>query len=57
MVSFLDDPNQHNNTITMDMINAQIQKATAITAKLSAMDQAISSMPAFFNKVAILLFS
>ncbi|KAF8947646.1 COP9 signalosome complex subunit 3 [Haplosporangium gracile] len=50
MVSFLDDPNQHNNTITMDMINAQIQKATAITAKLSAMDQAISSMPAFFNK-------
>ncbi|KAG0068254.1 COP9 signalosome complex subunit 3 [Linnemannia elongata] len=50
MVSFLDDPNQHNNTITMDMINTQIQKATAITAKLSAMDQAISSMPAFFNK-------
>ncbi|KAF9911210.1 hypothetical protein EC991_004434 [Linnemannia zychae] len=50
MVSFLDDPNQHNNTITMDMINAQIQKATAITAKLTAMDQAISSMPAFFNK-------
>ncbi|KAG0372137.1 hypothetical protein BGX24_000681 [Mortierella sp. AD032] len=50
MVSFMDDPNQHNNTITMDMINAQIQKATAITAKLTAMDQAISSMPAFFNK-------
>jgi COP9 signalosome complex subunit 3 len=54
MVSFLDDPNQHNNTITMDMINAQIQKATAITAKLTAMDQAISSMPAFFNKVRLL---
>lgn len=56
MVSFLDDPNQHNNTITMDMINTQIQKATAITAKLSAMDQSISSMPAFFNKVLSFFF-
>ncbi|KAI7831267.1 hypothetical protein BC939DRAFT_438064 [Gamsiella multidivaricata] len=50
MVSFLDDPNHHNNTGTMDMINSQIQKATAITSSLVAMDQAISSMPAFFNR-------
>ncbi|KAG0207963.1 hypothetical protein BGX28_000976 [Mortierella sp. GBA30] len=50
MVSFLDDPNQHNNTSTMDKINAQMQKATAITSRLVAMDQAISSMPAYFNK-------
>lgn len=51
MVSFLDDPNHHDNTITMDMINAQIQKATEITAKFVKMDQTISSMPQFFNKV------
>ncbi|KAG0331964.1 COP9 signalosome complex subunit 3 [Podila horticola] len=50
MVSFLDDPNHHDNTITMDMINAQIQKATEITAKFVKMDQTISSMPQFFNK-------
>ncbi|KAG0245834.1 hypothetical protein BGX31_005936 [Mortierella sp. GBA43] len=52
MVSFLDDPNHHNNTETMDKINVHIQKATAITANLVAMDQAISSMPAYFNKGA-----
>ncbi|KAG0351152.1 COP9 signalosome complex subunit 3 [Podila minutissima] len=50
MVSFLDDPNHHDNTITMDMINTQIQKATEITAKFVKMDQTISSMPQFFNK-------
>ncbi|KAF8939510.1 hypothetical protein BGZ58_009515 [Dissophora ornata] len=50
MVSFLDDPNQHNSTATMDMINAQIQKATAITSNLVEMDQYISKMPAYFNK-------
>ncbi|KAG0024147.1 hypothetical protein BGZ80_005694 [Entomortierella chlamydospora] len=52
MVSFLDDPNQHNSTTTTDMINAQIQKATVITSSLVAMDQTISSMPAYFNKKA-----
>ncbi|KAF9109851.1 hypothetical protein BGX27_007117 [Mortierella sp. AM989] len=52
MVSFLDDPNQHNNTTTTDLINAQIQNATAITSSLVAMDQTISSMPAYFNKKA-----
>ncbi|KAF9357125.1 hypothetical protein BGX26_004242 [Mortierella sp. AD094] len=50
MVSFLDDPNQHNSTTTTDIINAQIQKATVITSSLVAMDQTISSMPAYFNK-------
>ncbi|KAG0345226.1 COP9 signalosome complex subunit 3 [Podila humilis] len=50
MVSFLDDPNHHDNTITMDMINEQILKATEITAKFVEMDQAISSMPQYFNK-------
>ncbi|KAK3825833.1 MAG: hypothetical protein J3Q66DRAFT_328689 [Benniella sp.] len=52
MVSFLDDPNHHNNTVTMNKINAHIQKATVITSSLVAMDQAISSMPAYFNKGA-----
>ena len=51
MVSFLDDPNQHNNSATMDTISAQIQSATDITAKLTAMDQKISTMPEFFSKV------
>lgn len=51
MVSFLDDPNHHNNTETMDKINAHIQKATAITANLVAMDQAISTLPAYVTKV------
>ncbi|ORZ14276.1 hypothetical protein BCR41DRAFT_323277 [Lobosporangium transversale] len=51
MVSFLDDPNQHNNTITMDMINERIQKATAITSNLAAMDQTISTMPSYISKV------
>ncbi|KAF9581828.1 COP9 signalosome complex subunit 3 [Lunasporangiospora selenospora] len=50
MVSFLDDPNQHNSSATMDSINNQIQRATQITSKLVKMDQSISSMPAFFNK-------
>ncbi|KAG0266308.1 COP9 signalosome complex subunit 3 [Mortierella polycephala] len=50
MVSFLDDPNQHNNTATMDMINTQIQKATTITSKLVAVDQTLASMPAYFNR-------
>ncbi|KAF9981453.1 hypothetical protein BGZ65_003932 [Modicella reniformis] len=52
MVSFLDDPNHHNNTETMDKINAHIQRATTITANLVAMDQTISSMPGYFNKSA-----
>ncbi|KAF9428948.1 COP9 signalosome complex subunit 3 [Podila epigama] len=52
MVSFLDDPNHHDNTITMDMINEQIQKATEITASFVKMDQTISTMPAFFSKKA-----
>ena len=51
MVSFLDDPNQHNNTVTMDKINSQIQNATNITAKLAAMDQKISIMPEYLSKV------
>ncbi|KAG0305395.1 hypothetical protein BGZ98_004197 [Dissophora globulifera] len=50
MVSFLDDPNQHNSMSTMDIISTQIQRATAITASLVAMDQNISSMPAYLNK-------
>ncbi|KAF8976319.1 hypothetical protein BGZ46_008360 [Entomortierella lignicola] len=50
MVSFLDDPNQHNSTATTDIINAQIQKATIITSSLVAMDQTISSLPAYFNR-------
>ncbi|KAG0056676.1 COP9 signalosome complex subunit 3 [Gryganskiella cystojenkinii] len=50
MVSFLDDPNQHNNTVTMDKINSQIQNATNITAKLAAMDQKISIMPEYLSK-------
>ncbi|KAI1308740.1 hypothetical protein EDD11_004178 [Mortierella claussenii] len=50
MVSFLDDPNQHNNTFTMDQINALIQRATTITSNLVSMDQTLSAMPAYFNK-------
>ncbi|KAF9429059.1 hypothetical protein BGZ76_001875 [Entomortierella beljakovae] len=50
MVSFLDDPNQHDNIATTDIINAQIQKATAITTSLVTMDQTISAMPAYFNR-------
>ncbi|KAG0242924.1 COP9 signalosome complex subunit 3 [Actinomortierella wolfii] len=49
MVSFLDDPNQHNTTVTMDMLNEQIQRATEITAKLVKMDQTISTLPAYLK--------
>ncbi|KAF9974131.1 COP9 signalosome complex subunit 3 [Actinomortierella ambigua] len=49
MVSFLDDPNQHNTTITMEMLNEQIQRATEITAKLVKMDQTISTLPAYLR--------
>ncbi|KAF9168400.1 COP9 signalosome complex subunit 3 [Actinomortierella ambigua] len=49
MVSFLDDPNQHNTTVTMEMLNEQIQRATQITAKLVKMDQTISTLPAYLK--------